>query len=132
MPYPVPVPVVSSTTPKAKAELVRANVVTGDVLTAYPDRDTPHPFVPVRTALLQLLAQDIEPDVLIDAAREYRTQVARDGTEPRYVVGPVRFFRDGMWRRFAVPRVGGLTREQWARTGRDVRVFDQQVTEGGR
>lgn len=122
-----PVPVVSSATPRRRAELARANAITGEALLLYPERDTPHPFVPVRTALLALLQDGVDEDDLLIAARTYRTQVEGERTPPKYVVGPVRFYRDGMWRRFAAPRVGGLTREQWARSGRDVADFDRAV-----
>lgn len=45
----------------------------------------------------------------------------------QYVLGAVRFYRDGVWQQYAAPRVEGRTREEWARSGQDVAVFDAAV-----
>lgn len=105
--------------------LLYANAVVGDIFDVYPERDTPHPFVPVRTEVLALLKSGHEADDLIRAARHFRTHCAKEQTEPKYIIGPVRFYRDGLWERYRAVTVEGRTREEWARSGQDVSEFDR-------
>jgi hypothetical protein len=105
--------------------LAIGNAVIDDIWTVYPERDVPHPFVPTRTAVIDLLKQGVYSDALVRAARNYRTHVAKEGTEPKYVIGPTRFYRDGVWQQFNVVTVRGRTRAEWARSGQDVAEFDR-------
>jgi hypothetical protein len=60
-------------------------------------------------------------------AKAYAHQVAVEGTEPKYVASIYRFLEEGGWRNWGLrvePRVHGLTRQQWIRTGQDVSVWD--------
>lgn len=90
----------------------------------YPLRDTPHLYPAARRAVAQQLANGAAPQQLLDAAATYERYVARERTEPKYVKSMHLFYRDEMWRDFAVPRVHGLRREEWARSGRDLAEFD--------
>ncbi len=105
--------------------LETGNAVMDLIWAVYPDRDVPHPFVPTRTAVIELLKQGVSHDDLVRAARNYRTHVAKEGTEPKYVIGPTRFYRDGIWQQFNVVTVRGRTREEWALSGQDVAEFDR-------
>lgn len=105
--------------------LLYANAVVGDIFDVYPERDTPHPFVPTRTEVLILLKRGLDADTLIRAARNFRTYCEREQTEPKYIIGPVRFYRDGLWERYKAVTVEGRTREEWARSGQDVAEFDR-------
>ena len=106
-----------------------ASAVVGDIFELYPERDTPHPFVAVRNEVMSLLRKGVDENALLRAARNYRTYVALENVLPKYVVGPVRFYRDGMWERHQAVRVEGRTREQWALSGQDVAEFDRLVGE---
>lgn len=109
--------------------LAYGNAVTGDILAVYPERDTPPPFVVTRNAIIDLLKNGEEAETLIRAARNYRTQCAKELTEPKYVIGPVRFFRDNLWTRYKAVTVEGRTREEWALSGQDVAEFDRLAGE---
>ena len=110
--------------------LLYANAVVGDIFDVYPERDTPHPFVPTRTAVMTLLKNGEEADTLIRAARHFRTHCEREMTPKNFVIGPVRFYRDNLWTRYKHPTVEGRTREEWARSGQDVAEFDRIVGAG--
>jgi hypothetical protein len=109
------------------AWILYANAVVGDIFEVYPERTDPHPFVPTRTAVMDLLKNGEEAETLIRAARNYRSYCAREGTLKMYVIGPVRFYRDAVWTQHKEVRVEGRTREQWARSGQDVAEFDRIV-----
>jgi hypothetical protein len=96
----------------------------------YPPRPEPYPFVPVRNAILQLLREGVPARTLIEAAMRYSQDVQRRQVEPQYVMGMVRFYRDGLWKGFANgPMVFGRSREEWARSGQDVLEFDRLAGE---
>jgi hypothetical protein len=96
----------------------------------YPPRPEPYPFVPVRNAILTLLRDGVPARTLIDAAVRYAQDVQRRQVEPQYVMGMVRFYRDGLWQGFANgPLVFGRSREEWARSGQDVLEFDRLAGE---
>lgn len=112
--------------PKPKIDWISTgNAVMDDIWYVYPDRDVPHPFVPTRAAVIALLKQGVDSNDLVRAARNYRTHVTKEGTEPKYVIGPTRFYRDGIWQQYNVVTVRGRTREEWARSGQDVAEFDR-------
>lgn len=111
------------------AWLTYGNAVVGDIFAVYPERDTPHPFVAVRTEVIALLKAGEDADVLIRAARNYRDHCVKEMTPPRFVIGPVRFYRDTLWRRHKAVTVEGRTREEWALSGQDVAEFDRLAGE---
>lgn len=90
-----------------------ANALVGDIHDVYPERDVPHPYVPTRTAVLDLLKQGVEPLDLIRAARNYAAYCAKE------------VYRDGIWQQFNLVTVHGRTRDEWARSGQDVSEFDR-------
>lgn len=94
---------------------------------AYPKRPVPEPYVPLRTAVAACRKDGASDAALLRAAEGYAVAVRKDGTPAQYVLGAVRFYRDGVWQQHAVPRVEGRTREEWARSGQDVAVFDALV-----
>ena len=65
-----------------KDQLAFANLLVGDIHALYPNRDTPHPHVPTRTAVLDLLKAGVEPLDLMRAARNYAAYCAKEGTPP--------------------------------------------------
>lgn len=95
-----------------------------DIWHLYPRRDIPHLFQAARKAVAEQLAAGASPQQLLDAAQEYDRHVQREQTPARYVKSLHLFYKDEMWRHFAVPRIHGLTREEWARSGRDTLEFD--------
>jgi len=96
----------------------------------YPPRPEPYPFVPVRNALLALLREGVPARTLIESAVRYAQDVQRRQVEPQYVMGMLRFYRDGLWKGFANgPMVYGRSREEWARSGQDVLEFDRLAGE---
>ena len=101
----------------------------------YPRREEgiDHPFVPWRTEIKTLLSKGERPADLIRAATRYAKEMAASDERTRtYMLGPVRFYRDGHWRKYAAATVYGMTREEWARAGKDVLDFDHIVdTETG-
>lgn len=105
--------------------LVFANSLVGDIHAIYPERETPNPHVPTRTAIIALLKEGIDPEDLVRAARNYRTFCERELVAKKYRMGSTRFYRDGIWRRHAARTVHGRTREEWARSGQDVAEFDR-------
>jgi len=111
--------------PTRKDQLQFANVLVGDIHALYPARDVPHPHVPVRSAILDLLKDGAEPMDLLRAARNYAAYCEKEGTPPKYRIGSTRFYRDGIWQQFNVVTVHGRTREEWARSGQDVAEFDR-------
>jgi hypothetical protein len=66
---------------------------------------------------------------LVRAAERYATHCALNKTEPQYVKSLPRFFADDFWRAYDVALVHGRTREEWARSGQDVLVFDQLLAD---
>jgi hypothetical protein len=118
-----PAPKEASITPEEAACVDRAWGV-------YPSRPEPYPFVPVRNALLALLREGVPARTLIDAAVRYAQHVQRRQVEAQYVVGMLRFYRDGLWKTFTDgPLVYGRSREEWARSGQDVLEFDRLAGE---
>lgn len=114
----------------------RWNELTPDVMAVlheiYPLRDanTKHPFVPWRQEVRDLLRAGARPADLIRAAERYRTEVENgDEMTRKYMLGPVRFYRDGHWRNYCIVSVYGMTREEWARAGKDVLEFDRLAKE---
>ena len=99
-----------------------------DIWHLYPTRDIPHLYQAARRTVAQQLAEGASAQQLLDAAQEYARHVQREQTPPRYVKSLHLFYKDEMWRHFAVPRVHGLTREEWARSGRDTVEFDALAT----
>jgi len=99
-----------------------------DIWHLYPKRDIPHLYQAARRTVAQQLAEGATAQQLLSAAQEYARHVEREQTPPRYVKSLHLFFKDEMWRHFAVPRVHGLTREEWARSGRDTVEFDALAT----
>lgn len=91
---------------------------------AYPKRDTPHLYAPARRAIAEQLAAGATEAQLLRAAAAYAQYVAQDQTPPKYVKSLHLFYKDEMWRAYDVPTVYGLTRDAWARSGRDVTEFD--------
>ncbi len=94
---------------------------------AYPKRPVPEPYVPLRTAVAACRKAGASDAALLRAAQGYAVAVRKDGTPAQYILGAVRFYRDGIWQQYAVPRVEGRTREEWARSGQDVALFDAAV-----
>lgn len=99
-----------------------------DIWHLYPKRDIPHLYQAARRTVADQIAAGATPQQLLDAAQEYARHVQREQTPPRYVKSLHLFYKDEMWRHFAVPRVHGLTREEWARSGRDTLEFDALAT----
>ena len=99
-----------------------------DIWHLYPKRDIPHLYQAARRTVADQIAAGATPQQLLDATREYARHVEREQTPPRYRKSLHLFFKDEMWRHFAVPRVHGLTREEWARSGRDTVEFDALAT----
>lgn len=110
-----------------KEQLQFANLLVGDIHSLYPERDVPHPHVPTRTAVMELLSKGVDPMALLRAARNYAAHCAKEGTPPKYRIGSTRFYRDGIWEQHSTVTVHGQTREQWARSGRDVAEFDRMA-----
>lgn len=108
------------------ADLELADIM-ASIWSAYPERDMPHPYVATRHEVKALLKQGIERRRLINAAARYAKQCVFDKIEPKFRIGPVRFFRDGIWQKFDVAVVEGRTREEWARSGQDLDLFDTQA-----
>lgn len=103
-------------------------VVMDQLWEIYPRRQegVDHPFVPWRDEIRTLLKKGAPPANVIRAAIRYRQEIeAGDENTRKYMLGPVRFFRDGHWRSYGVPIVHGMTREEWARAGKDVQEFDR-------
>jgi hypothetical protein len=92
---------------------------------AYPARPEPHHWMPYQWALLALLRSGVPARRLLSAAQQYAVECARENTASRYVRTLVRFYSDGHWQAYAVVRVHGRTREEWARSGQDVAEFDR-------
>lgn len=97
----------------------------------YPRREegVDHPFVPWRNEIEALLRKGAPPANLIRAAIRYRQEVESGEVVLKYMLGPVRFYRDGHWRTYGVPMVYGMNREEWARAGKDVLEFDRLLAE---
>ena len=104
----------------------------------YPPR--PEPVNMVRLLRIAKARPELKDPSVQEAAmvgaKAYAHQVAVDGTEPKYVASIYRFVEEAGWRNWGLrvePRVHGLTRQQWIRTGQDVAVWDaafhQQLTE---
>lgn len=108
--------------PEALRDLVN------DIWHLYPKRDIPHLYQAARRTIAEQLAGGASAQQLLDAAQEYARHVQREQTPPRYIKSLHLFYKDEMWRHFAVPRVHGLTREEWARSGRDTMEFDTLAT----
>lgn len=95
----------------------------------YPLR--PEPINMVRLlrivkAIPELRDRMVQEAALV-GAKAYAHQVAVEGTEPKYVASIYRFVEEAGWRNWGLrvePRVHGLTRQQWIRTGQDVAVWD--------
>ncbi len=111
--------------PTRKEQLQFCNLLVGDIHSLYPERDMPHPHVPTRAAVMDLLKNGANPDDLLRAARNYATFCEKEETPPKYRIGSTRFYRDGIWHRYNIPTVYGRTREEWARSGQDVAEFDR-------
>lgn len=99
-----------------------------DIWHLYPKRDIPHLYQAAKRCVAQQLASGATAQQLLSAAQEYARHVHREQTPPRYVKSLHLFYKDEMWRHFNVPRVHGLTREEWARSGRDTQEFDTLAT----
>lgn len=97
----------------------------------YPRREegVDHPFVPWRNEVEALLRKGAPPANIIRSAIRYRQEVDNGDVNPKYMLGPVRFYRDGHWRTYGVPVVYGMNREEWARAGKDVLEFDRLLAE---
>jgi hypothetical protein len=93
----------------------------------YPAREMPHPFIPARKAINELLDAKVDPDILIRAAETYAAQCRKDGTEKKYVKSLHKFFEDDFWQGYCEITVNGLTRSQWTRNGLDVAQFDMML-----
>ena len=108
-----------------KELLAYANKFVGEIHALYPERDMPNPHVPTRTVIMALLKDGVAPLELLRAARNYRTYCEKERIEPKFRIGSTRFYRDGIWQKYAVATVYGRTREEWARSGQDVAEFDR-------
>lgn len=97
------------------------------IWSVFPKRDTPHIYLPFAEAYKALRVAGVAPARLCRAAEAYAIAAGRAGTDPKYIKGMHRFFSDGTWEAYAVPLVGGRTREEWARSGQDVAEFDRMV-----
>lgn len=95
-----------------------------DIWRAYPARDFPHQYPPARRAVAEQLVRGATPQQLLESAVEYARYVKLDRTEPKYIKSLHLFYADERWKHFVVTRVNGLTREEWARSGRDLTEFD--------
>jgi len=111
--------------PTRKEQLQFANLLVGDIHSLYPERDVPHPHVPTRAAVIELLKAGVDPHDLLRAARNYAAHCEKEETPPKYRIGSTRFYRDGIWHKFNVLTVYGRTRDEWARSGQDVAEFDR-------
>jgi len=97
-----------------------------DIYLIFPERETPHLFLPFRTAIVALVQQEgVTPHALYQAALNYGVQCAKEQTEPKYIKSLHRFYADGQWEHYQVTTVHGRTRQEWARSGQDVAEFDR-------
>ena len=108
-----------------RAQLLAGREMVTAVMAAYPTREIPDPFVPLRNELMALARQGVHPQALIESAALYAAHCAREGIPERYRLGATRFYRDGVWHRFHEPRVYGMTREAWRKAGLDLSEFDR-------
>lgn len=107
-------------------------IVMEEIWEIYPRRaeGVDHPFVPWRSEIRDLLKKGAPAANLIRAAIRYRKEIDEgDELTRKYCLGPVRFYRDGHWRSYGQPIVHGMTREEWARAGKDVLQFDALLKE---
>ena len=105
-------------------------MVTKRIFEVFPKRETPHLFPPALRAVTDCLKQGVAPSQLVAAASQYALEVARKGTEPKFIRSIARFYADGAWaHQVAERRVHGRTREEWARSGQDVSEFDRMAQE---
>lgn len=101
------------------------NALTDEILTLYPERDTPHNLFYARDGVRNALKDGADPDDLIRAARNYRAECEREKSPLRFRIGIPRFYTDKLYRRYVAVTVYGRTREEWARSGQDVAEFDR-------
>ncbi len=101
------------------------NALTDEILTLYPERDTPHNLFYARDGVRNALKDGADPDDLLRAARNYRVECEREGYIPKFRIGVPRFYTDNIWKRYLTVTVYGRTREEWARSGQDVAEFDR-------
>lgn len=108
-----------------RAQLLAGREMVTVVMAAYPTRELPDPFVPLRNELMALARMGVHPQALVEAAALYAQHCAREGIPERYRLGATRFYRDGVWHRFHEPRVYGMTRESWRKAGLDLAEFER-------
>ena len=111
------------TTEPERSQVV--NALTDEILTLYPERDTPHNIRYSRDGVRTALDSGADPDDLLRAARNYRVECEREGYIPKFRIGVPRFYTDNIWKRYLTVTVYGRTREEWARSGQDVAEFDR-------
>ena len=90
----------------------------------YPERTTPHQFIPARAIVNELLDAGTSADELVRAAEAYATACRKDDTPPKFVKAIHNFYADNFWRGYSAPTVHGLTRDAWTKSGQDVSQFD--------
>lgn len=115
--------------PKVKKESHPAlKALLSDIWEVYPQRVTPHSFIPSRTAIDKLLSEGVSPSSLYQSAQRYAEFVLRERTEPKFVKSLHGFYTDDYWRGYDLETVSGRTREEWARSGQDVAEFDRLLS----
>lgn len=96
----------------------------------YPKREGDNPYLPAQKAILTLLRNGVQEVDLASAVMNYQIFCKRHkriGTV--YVKTAAKFFSDDVWREYHLQsRVDGQTREEWARSGRDLREFDARLS----
>jgi len=122
---------VTTQSPKRLKENDTFNELAGEFLrwawNVYPQREEKPVYVVVLKSIIAALQGGATPDTLASGVAGYADHVARNKTEPKYIKSMHRFFLDGAWQAYAVQRVHGRTREEWARSGQDVAEFDNVV-----
>lgn len=100
------------------------------VFDAYPPRHEPYHWLSAQSAILALIRNGVSAKRLANAASAYYAEMERSGSiGTQYVRGIARFFAEGYWKTYDIPRVYGRTREEWARSGQDVTEFDRLLAE---
>lgn len=99
---------------------------------AYPPRSEPHHWLSAQTAIVAVLRAGESPTSLVWAAKGYAAYCDIEGnTGTKFVRSIARFYAEDFWKGYAIVRVYGRTREEWARSGQDVAEFDRLSTTTG-
>jgi hypothetical protein len=119
--------------PKRLKKTNEHNVLAQQILTriwsVFPAREEPHVYPAALKGVCQALDGGAGAPALVLAAEAYARHVMREKIEKKYVKSMARFYSDGVWQSFTVKTVHGRTREEWARSGQDVTVFDRMESD---